>query len=411
MAVAGLRGTGDWGTDERPKNFRESILWMRPNGNSPLFALTSKASKKTTTDPEFTWWAEPQNLVRLRTAGSLIASDTLVTVDSTDPTASTIGALYGKATHLKPGDQLLVEPAADQVAFDTEVVTVTGVLSETQFTISRGGQGTTPASIANASNLLLIGSAYGEGTAAPAARSRNPVKYSNYVQIFKDSYELTGTADVTDTRTGSAWSNDKKRKTFDHARGIEWSLLFGRPSEGVDPSNGKPLRTMGGLRYQIPAANTTIFSGATTLPTFLDAIAPLFSFETGESENTRIAFVGNEARLEMSKVLFNTSSVQIQLKADTKLWGMDFEEFVTPLGRVLMKTHPLMSQHPLYKRSAFICDFNAIKYVTMKGRDTKPHDDVQAKDEDTRRGYIQTDASLMVDGGGLTCGYLGNIHA
>ena len=27
--VAGLRGTGDWGTDERPKNFRESILCER----------------------------------------------------------------------------------------------------------------------------------------------------------------------------------------------------------------------------------------------------------------------------------------------------------------------------------------------------------------------------------------------
>lgn len=23
-AIAGLRGTGDWGTDERPKDFRES---------------------------------------------------------------------------------------------------------------------------------------------------------------------------------------------------------------------------------------------------------------------------------------------------------------------------------------------------------------------------------------------------
>lgn len=29
MAVAGLRGTGDWGTDERPKNFREMILWRK----------------------------------------------------------------------------------------------------------------------------------------------------------------------------------------------------------------------------------------------------------------------------------------------------------------------------------------------------------------------------------------------
>ena len=29
MAVAGLRGTGDWAADERPKNFREMILWRK----------------------------------------------------------------------------------------------------------------------------------------------------------------------------------------------------------------------------------------------------------------------------------------------------------------------------------------------------------------------------------------------
>lgn len=29
MAVAGLRGTGDWAMDERPKNFREMILWRK----------------------------------------------------------------------------------------------------------------------------------------------------------------------------------------------------------------------------------------------------------------------------------------------------------------------------------------------------------------------------------------------
>ena len=45
MAVAGLRGTGDWGTDERPKNFRETILWRDPNGSAPLTALMSKMKK------------------------------------------------------------------------------------------------------------------------------------------------------------------------------------------------------------------------------------------------------------------------------------------------------------------------------------------------------------------------------
>ena len=45
-AVAGLRGTGDFGTDERPKDFREMILFLNPNGDTPIFGLTSKAKKR-----------------------------------------------------------------------------------------------------------------------------------------------------------------------------------------------------------------------------------------------------------------------------------------------------------------------------------------------------------------------------
>lgn len=408
MAVAGLRGTGDWGTDERPKDFRGQILFVRPNGNAPIFALSSRAGKKTVTDPEYNWWAEPNNLIRLTVNGALGSGDTTVVVDSVDPTASTLEALYGVAQHLKPGDQLLVEPSSDNATFDHEVIEVTSVLSDTTFTVSRGAQGTTAAAIGNDASLLLIGSAYGEGTAAPSARSRNPVKYSNYVQIFKDSYEITGTVDKTTARTGDAWSNDKKRKSFDHARNIEMALLFGRKNESTD-SNGKPKRTMDGLRPQV--ANVTVFGSAVTISSFETAIAPNFDFDAGGSDNTRIAFAGNTARLEMGKVLQAATAATIEIGPVVKMWGMEFEEWRTPLGRILFKTHPLMSQHPLYKKSAFILDFAAIKYITLPGRDTRTKDDVQNKDEDVRRGFIQTDCSLMVDAGGLTCGYLGNISA
>lgn len=56
-AIAGLRGTGsgDWGTDERPKNFREMILWRNPNGSAPLTALMAKMRTESTDDPEFAW--------------------------------------------------------------------------------------------------------------------------------------------------------------------------------------------------------------------------------------------------------------------------------------------------------------------------------------------------------------------
>lgn len=408
-AVAGLRGTGDWGTDERPKNFRESILWFQPAGNAPIFALTSKAGMKSVDDPEFSWWCESNNHIRLKNAASMSSSDTLFTVDSVDPTSTTMSALYGLATHLKNGDLLLVEPTADNATFDHELIMVDTVVSATQFTAIRGVGGTTAASIADDIMLTLVGSAYAEGTSAPEAVGRNPIKFSNYTQIFKDTYELTGTADETRARTGDPWSNDKKRKTFDHARNIENSLLWGRSSETVG-SNGKPLRYMAGIRSLLPTANVTVQNSAWDASDLMNAIAPVFDYDVGGGD-TRIAFAGNYARTELGKIIQAEPGISMELGGTIKQWGMNFEELVLPMGRVLFKSHPLLSAHPLWKKSIFVLDFSAVKYVAMKNRDTKYFDDVQAKDEDVRRGYVMTECSLMLDGGGLSCAYLGGVSS
>ena len=406
--IAGLRGTGDWGTDERPKNFREGILRFNPNGTAPIFALSSKAGKRSVDDPEFSWWAEGNVLIRLHSSGALAATDTLVTVDSADPTATTLGANLGTATNLKAGDILLVEPVADTVAFTQELIEVDDVLSDTQFTARRGAGGTTAAPIASGNWLTVIGSAYAEGTGVPRAVSRNPIKYTNKIQIFKDTYELTGTADVTTTRTNNNYSEDKKRKMFKHSADIEWSMMFGRQAETTG-DNGKPKRMMDGVRAVIPAANTTIFSTPVTPQSFLDAVAPVFDFDTGAGD-TRMVFAGNKAIIELSKIFAN--EVIFEVTDVVKVYGMDFQQFRIPMGTLLLKSHPLLSRHGLYNKAAFVLDFDAIKYVTQKGRpDGKALDDVQTKDEDVRRGFWHSDCSMEVDYGGLTSAYLGNISS
>lgn len=407
--IGGLRGTGDFGTDERPKDFRSSVLFFNPNGEAPIFALTAKAGKRIVKDPEFSWWAEGNALVRLQVAGSHAAGDTLITVDTLDPTSTTLGSNYGTATHLKPGDLLMVEPASDAAVYAPELIEVTNVLSDTQFTATRGAGGSTAATIADNIWVTLIGSSYAEGTGAPRAVSRNPTKFYNYTQIFKNTYELTGTLDKTMLRTGDAWSNDKKRKGYDHSRDIELSILFGRRAE-VTGENGKPKRTMGGLRTFIPAANTTVFSSAVTPNSLIDAVGPVFDFNTGAGD-TRIMFVGNQAAIELGKVFNAATNIHINTSERVKVYGVGFQEVLLPQGRILIKTHPLLSRHGLYKKSAFVLDFDALKWAPMDGRDTKAKDDVQTDDEDVRRGFYQTEGGIEVGYGGLTMAYLGNISA
>lgn len=409
MAVAGLRGTGDWATDERPKDFRESILFRNPQGSAPIFALTSKAKKRVATDPQFYWWDESNDIVRLQVNGAISdTAQTLFTVDSLDPTTNAAGRVYGTAGHLKEGDLLLVDPASDAATYDQEIVEVLTVLSDTQFVAKRGAAGTTAATVDNDRYMTLIGSVYAEGTAAPEAVSRNPLKFTNYTQIFKDSYELTGTAEVTKTRTGDAWSNDKRRKMFDHARGIEFAMLFGKPSE-IAGENGKPKRTMAGLRYQIPSSNTYVYSGGTTYFDLVDRLYPVFDYDTPAGDE-RICFCGNAALNALNKMVMGDENAQINWGGIVKVYGMNMRELILPQGRLLLKTHPLLSRHSLYSKSMWVLDFASVTYVTLKGRDTKVKDDVQDKDEDLRRGFVQTECSVELARAGLTCAYIGNIN-
>jgi hypothetical protein len=47
-AFLGMRGNGDWVTDQRPKNWRETMLFLYPNGSMPLTAIMSKMKSEKT---------------------------------------------------------------------------------------------------------------------------------------------------------------------------------------------------------------------------------------------------------------------------------------------------------------------------------------------------------------------------
>ena len=52
-AITGLRGTGQFGTEFRPTNYRELFTLLEPNGTAPLQALLSMAGSESTDDPKF----------------------------------------------------------------------------------------------------------------------------------------------------------------------------------------------------------------------------------------------------------------------------------------------------------------------------------------------------------------------
>lgn len=379
-AIAGLRGTGDWGTDERPKSFREYILWRDPNGEAPLTALGARMRSESVNDPEFNWWEEELNPVRLLVNGAVTTTQVTVVIDE------------GDALDLVAGDLLMVEKT-ETVAFDNEFVEVVSVTNTTTFVVTRGAADTTPGTIANDSYLTKIGNVFAEGTNSPSASTRNPTKYNNYCQIFKTAYELTKTAEGTKARTGPALQNDKKRKSFDHAVAMELATIFGKPYETTG-ANGKPKRYTGGIVHflsQAYAAGSThcmkIWTTTATEDDFLDETYKMWDYRAGGrgmGGNQRIGLCGNGYLNRLNQMARASSSTRINFDGVVGTYGMNLQRWILPQGELYLRTHPLFNTHGRFKNSALFINPGAM--VERPFRSTKSQDGIQDNDSDTHKG-------------------------
>lgn len=389
-AVAGLRGTGDWATSERPRNFREMILWRRPNGQAPLTALLSKMNSEKVNDPEFNWWEEEMNLVRLTVAWAtgFATTDTLIAVST--------AANGQNAQDLVPGDLLLVEKSTQSgidATYTNEIVLVSTVNTVTTVTVVRGAAGSTAAPILQSVSMTKIGNAYSEGSNSPSTASRNPTKLFNYLQIFKTAYSITRTARDTYVYTGDPLKNERKRKMFDHSVAMEMAFLFGKRFEGTG-ANGKPERYTGGILQMM----ATYYAGAikvyTTTPTangFLDDVYTIWDYDS-DAGSERIAFCGNGALNSLNKLALGGTNTRVKFDGVVDVYGMKLQRWVLPQGEIYLKTHPLFNTHARFTNDILIFDPGAMKYRYLL--DTKFEDNIQANDADIIKGQWISECGL-----------------
>ena len=398
MAVAGLRGTGDWATDERPKNFREMILWRNPNGKAPMTALMGKGRSESVDDPEFSWWEEEQNPIRVQNSAALNTTATTVTIASGG----------GDAQDLVEGDILLVEITESETssvyAYENEIVVVRGNPSATTaFNIVRGQAGTTAATIATNAYLTKIGNIFAEGGTSPNASTRNPTKLYNYAGISKTAYRITRTAKKTRTRTGDPLKNDKKRKMFDHSVALEYKLLFSKRHEASSDSawnsgtsNGKPARFPGGLLYFLAAEDASsthachIWTTSPTVDTFLDNSYQMFDYNVdGGGGDERLVFCGNGYLNKLNKLVGTGGNDRINYDGPVKVYGMNFQRWILPQGTLYFKSHPLLNVHGKFTNSAFFVNPAGViwRYID----DTHSQENIQANDADETKGQWLTE--------------------
>lgn len=377
MAIQGLRHSGNFVADARPKNWREGILRLYPNGMAPLTGLTSAMKERSVDDPEYNWWEKALQTQRMTLSANLGATGDLIVTSG--------------ARTLKAGHVLRIEHSGEIVRV------VSDPTLDTTIPVVRGFAGSTAATVTVASenpNIHVMGTAYEEGSAAPTGINFDPVKKYNYTQIFRDTLEMTRTASKTRLRTGDEVKEAKRECLEYHSIQMEKAFFWGRRSEGV--LNGKPIRTTGGVISFIDSANVVNnTSGSFDMDTLEPWLKRIFDF--GSSE--KVAFLGNTALLAINQCIRKNTSFQIM--SGIKEFGMNVSRLICPFGELVLKTHPLFNQitstaYNAADSSMTVLDMANVQYVYLKDSDTKYQQDLQDNGLDGMKSGYLTECGIEV---------------
>lgn len=376
MAFLGMRGTGDWVTDERPKNWRESILFLYPNGSMPLTAITSKMGSERTDDPEYNWWTKSLPTQR----GTVIAVYTDSNLSTLYVSSAVKGAtLYFKMSEddskqFRVGHQVVCRDASDytvDVIGKVTAVSSNGTSSYVAVKLLEADDNSAFShDLSDCDVLLIAGNINAEGAAMPTGISYDPVKYFNYTQIFRTPLSITRTAQQTKYRTGDKYKEMKREALELHGIEMEKAWLFGIPTEETG-SNGKPERTTAGILYMLKtycAANVNDFSlnstysgkawlddggGEDWLMAYLEQL-----FRYGSNE--KLAICGNAALLGLNRLAMAGS--HMQMTPTQRSYGIKVTEWITPFGTLNLLTHPLFNYEATMRNSMLILEPKNMKY-------------------------------------------------
>jgi hypothetical protein len=350
----GMRGSGDFVTNQRPLNWRQQIMYLYPNGMAPLTAILSMINGEKVGDPQFNWWTQTQSTVEGAVAGIFTVADLSAAYAGGGVAGDTVfvSVTTTLAERIVAGKQILLRDASDyrvDVVGKVTDVTRGNAISVLSVKLLEADDNSPANDLTNCDNFKIIGNINPEGGEMPDAIALNPVQVYNYTQIFRTPLSMTRTALKTRLRTGDQYQKAKAEALEMHSWEMELAYLWGIRTQNVG-DNGKPERTtMGVINFirQFAAANVSDYTldptyagqawtvgGETWLKNILEVI-----FRYGADD--KLCLCGSGFLLGID-CLAQTSG-QIQIAPAQKMYGMQIREWLTPFGSIYMKTHPLFS--------------------------------------------------------------------
>lgn len=344
MPVLGMRHTGNLESLERPKAWRQGIYDEYPDA-APLVHLIYRTGKERASDPEFNWY-ERRTPTRELTLAAAVAGGS--------PTATiTVGT--DEAYNCVKGSMLFHEPTGQTVIVTADPTTGNQLAIKTI-------DGSNLQAWASGSKVQVFSNAHPEGGDVGAAISIQPVKYTNYCQIFRNVADISRTLSKTTLRTGDKRKDAQKTALLLHEMDKEGAFLWGVKYEDLTAVPG-PRRTTEGIITKILTdttgqANIVDFSSTgLTMNGWNNFLAQVFT--NGSDE--KILYAGRQLMLVLEQMV-RAYSIQLYDVNKQDTFGMELSKWKTSFGTLYIKEHKLFSRNAKYKSAGLILDPETVVY-------------------------------------------------
>ena len=369
--------SGDLATDiinqsQRVIDMQNRIAELEPN-NAPFVAILRKIGQYQAKSPKVEW-LEDESQPRFDTCSASATS-----------AATAIGATNN--AWFRVGDGVRITETG-------EFVEVTGV-SASAIGVNRAIGGTAAASCTSAAGLYIVNNANAEGASLRTIKTVKLVNQSNYCQIIRTPFGVTGTEMAS--QLYGQYTNDRVRLQhkygLEHERQIEATLFWGAKKEDTSTS-GAPKRWAGGC-FEFISTNTYNAGGTLTRANFENSFLRK-AFRYGSDRKVLFAspllmqaidgFAWNGGSGATSRVNFDSPAAE---------FGVAVKTYVCSQGTVdiVMKRH--WNDNTNLSGDGFLIDMDAVKMATL--RPTKLLLERQANDADKIEDEYLSEVSLIFE--------------
>lgn len=345
--------------DLAAKSFAGMITRLMPNGQAPLFGLTSMLTSEIALQTEHGFFTKTMLFPQLTlSAAGQAAGDVTFTVTST--------------VNVLPGMLMRADATGENIL-------INAILSATQVAVQRAIGSTAAAAITASTNLYQVGTAFEESSLRPNALAINPVRVTNLTQIFRNTWAISETVRSTRMIAGDTnIAENRQDCAAFHAADIEKGLFFGQKFSGN--RNGQPFRTMDGI-YSIvgnlayypstyAAANLTVAGGTTNYTQFEAAFDPAFNQATDPKvANERVMFVGGVAKKVINNI-GRLNGTYYMVDGQTS-WGLQFATVKIARGTFRIIEHPLFNTNASWGKLAIAIDLSSFNLAYLGDRKTQ----------------------------------------